>query len=242
MKYAKQWKEDINKLPITLRDQCINYKLWKKKLHRDILIYDNTLHIENVMNLYIDELSHVCKNIDILFNKIYNIKTIYKNIPIFKNMYKDVHVEDLQKFARVNTRSLYKITKKISKIYGISNVRSWMIECCKIHRYSFLGSEVTRHLELLSFHANDNIIECPICFCEKTLQSTQSTEKTQHPFLILPCGHNACLECVLKQAQVYGKKGTWFNLLASADMRLCKCPICRLPQAFQATRHIKYLK
>lgn len=238
MKYAKDWKVQVEELPNILRDACIDYKVWKKKIHIDRLLYKGlgtAIDIYDVMNIYIDNLIRMCKNIDVLFQKIYNVKILYIHVPVFRNLYKEVDLEILLQFAKINTKTLYKLTKKICKLYDVSTLRDWLNVCHKEHRYMFLGSELTKHIEMLL--NNTDFFECPICFCERKLHDDITV-----PFLILPCGHNVCLECVLKQAQVYGKKGTWFNLLASADMRLCKCPICRLPHALQTIRHIKYLK
>ena len=250
MKYSKQLQIDIQELPQYLQTKCISYKKWKK--------YIKTIQNNNI-NDFIKLLDTECKLVDKVFANLYK-KCILFNT--FADKYKSIlsllclsdsesndyntntliyttqkHIHDSYTFYKINCKTMYKICKKSSKAFQDNRPLAWLSTTKTKRIYSFLGSEITKHIDIMDTQMkkqNNELLECPICFQEKDT-------KVNTPFLILPCGHCICLDCALRQARVSHKKGIWFNLLSYADHRECNCPLCRFPRAFQNTPNIKYI-
>lgn len=221
MKYSKEWKDKITIFPDSLINSSINYKKWKKILKSN----------DNNIDVLLNTLEQECRKLDIIF------KNLYKHVIFHRWWYREhIDINIVLEYAQLNTRTIYKLCKKINKKLISKNATKWLNNRVKLHTYAFLGSHMTRYLEYI-VGRNDNVnnLECPICFHEKI-------ENDNTSYLILPCGHEICFECALQQTKMTTYKGTWFNLLASANPIDCKCPICRMPMAFQMTRQIEFIK
>lgn len=209
MKYAKQLQQSLLDLPASLQAACISYKSWKKfckgvpKKDRCIdeslaLLQSQCAKVDKVYMHHYQRLSpHVLK-IGCL-----SLQACSRSKP-----------DDVLRFAKVNSQTVYKVAKRLSKVCKDPEPMKWLTQVRTEHLYAFMGGKTTTHLVLRV----EGHVECPICMDDIEPDKT-------HKVVVFRCGHCACLDCVLHYTGVWKMKGTWFNLLACARKR--DCPVCR---------------
>jgi hypothetical protein len=210
MKYAKELQKQLIEMPDELRIQSINYKKWKKQSR---LLVNADKDIQDALSL----LEKECEKVDKVFRKEYRKHN--NNQSLFSVCYRPkANVRDAQnllKFARINSKTVYKICKKLSKILHANATMQWLCQKRSVHQYSFMGSQNTTFLELKT---KNFVVECPFCM-----------EDDRKKLLVFSCGHYGCLDCVLRYADVHMLNGTWHNLLSYSNKK--KCPVCRFDNA-----------
>lgn len=215
MKYSKKLKQDLQSIPITLRENCISYKLWKKRCNAV------SSHFKDVQDA-IATLNSECAAVDKYFHVLYRQWLKSRNSTCFhllnafclvmsSRTNEEVHftIADILNYATINAMTTYKICKKLQKAYKTRQSVIWLTETRALHRYAYMGSKYLTHLSLVMKHS----FECPICMEDKT------------ELFVLKCGHFACTKCTLEYAGVHNMNGTWFNLLKYAHKK--DCPFCR---------------
>lgn len=130
MKYAKEWKIVINQLPPSLQEVSINYKQWKQRC--------KTLDMNKALVI----LKNECDKVDHVFN------TRYKSIcqpralfPCFTSVQKvpcDTP-ESLMLFAETNSKTLYKVCKRLQKSLKDPSPLKWLTLIRSSHEFGFLG-------------------------------------------------------------------------------------------------------
>lgn len=214
MKYGKSLQQRLLDLPITLREQCISYKTWKK--------YCKKITRNHDCGLDINTLEEQCNFIDRNFKEHYD-KIFHTPLYLLPFVHCGiVHIMrpiDVLKYAEVNSQTVYKVCKRLMKVYGSSLPIEWLTNIRSTHKYTFMGSNNTTHIKVkLEGH-----VECPICLEDIPIDK-------EHQVIVFGCGHYGCMDCVLHYAGVDEMKGMWFNLLANSRQRTC--PICRFNSAF----------
>lgn len=210
MKYCKSLQQTLLELPLTLREHSISYKKWKKycKQSNDCL-------------LGLKVLEEQCNNIDKIFREHYDklYHTPIYMIPfIHCGIVNILRPNDILKYAKVNSQTVYKICKKLMKSYETTIPIEWLTNIRTHHKYTFMGSYNTTHLQV---HLQGHV-ECPICLDDIPMDK-------EHKIIVFGCGHYGCIDCVLHYAGVDDMKGMWFNLLANSRNK--QCPICRYSAA-----------
>lgn len=205
MKYAKQLQLSLMELPKTLQDKCISYKKWKKDCKRMTSDINGALCV----------LNEQCSKVDKAYLQAYNQST-HNRGTCWKTCQQP---NDVLRFANVNAQTVYKVAKRLSKVYQSQDPMRWLVTLRTQHTYAFLGGYTVTHLQLRITRR----LECPICM-------EDFEPNKEHKVIVFHCGHYACLDCVLQYAGVTEMKGMWFNLLACARRR--ECPVCRDQQAF----------
>jgi zinc-RING finger domain len=211
MKYCKCLQQTLLELPLTLREHSISYKKWKKycKQSNDCLLGLKVLEeqcdfIDKIFKEHYDKLYHT---------PLYMIPFIHCGIVNI------LRPNDILKYAKVNSQTVYKICKKLTKSYETTFPMRWLTNIRTNHKYTFMGSYNTTHLQVqLQGH-----VECPICLDDIPIDK-------EHKVIVFGCGHYGCIDCVLHYAGVDDMKGMWFNLLANSTNK--SCPICRYSAAF----------
>lgn len=208
MKYAKQLQRSLMELPKALQDQSISYKKWKKDCKKMTWDVNEALHA----------LNEQCRKVDKTYLHAYNQSTHSRGF-CWKTCQQP---NDVLRFANLNAQTVYKVAKRLSKVYESPDPMRWLITTRTQHKYAFMGGNTTTHLQL-------NItkrLECPICMNESVPKA-----------IVFHCGHYACLDCVLQYAGVNQMRGMWFNVLACAQKK--NCPICREHIAFNDSICVK---
>lgn len=206
MKYAKQLQTTLNELPSVLQADCISYKLWKKFCKR----YDN---IEECFYQALALLKAQCMKVDLVYMRHYQ-RLSTKALHIGCVGMRVSEPSDILRFANINSQTVYKVAKRLGKVYKSPEPMRWLTDVRTHHLYAFMGGKTTTHLMLRV----EGHVECPIC-----MDDVEPDKR--HKIVVFRCGHCACLDCVLRYAGVWEMKGTWFNLLACARKR--DCPVCR---------------
>lgn len=206
MKYAKQWTNDLVKMPACLRDACISYKDWKKRC-KDIGDVHQAMR----------QLESECKRVESCFQSCYHT---WATPPPFLACIVRTKVTpmtnyDLLAFASMNAMTTYKICKRMQKIMHNTLPMQWLISTRAAHAFAFLGGKQTGHLQWSMDHA-----ECPICMEATTKKNTM---------MVLGCGHFACHDCCARYAGVANMRGTWNNVISYASRK--DCFMCHYPTA-----------
>ncbi len=210
MKYSKQLATTLLELPICLRSVSLNYKSWKKRC--------KNCTVQEAIVL----LKQECDQVDRMFQKWYDQwHSRYRSVICWKTSSVDPCIT-LQ-FAQINSTTLYKICKRLEKMLGTTIAMSWLASVRSSHVFAFLGGHHTSHLQLALMSGSE--LECPLC----------TNEVSKKNMLIYGCGHNACIDCTLKFAQVKSN-GLWYNVLSYARIR--RCPYCRYDQALSCVSSI----
>lgn len=214
MKYAKEWKNIINQLPPSLQEVSINYKQWKKRC--------KTLDIDEALVILKSE----CDQVEHVFNAGYNdlchprpmfpcctsVRKVMNNTPDAPR--------SLMLFAQTNSKTLYKVCKRLQKSYENPTPLKWLTLLRAAHEFGFLGGHHTAYLHM-RYNEHDVLKpECPLCLNDIPKKS----------MLIYQCGHHACISCTLQYAKVTHERGMWYNLLRHA--RRQDCPYCHYDKAF----------
>lgn len=235
MKYAKELQESIQRLPPSLQNSCMNYKFWKKRCNQRCNQQCNpTQALPGEMVVL---LQSECNRVEAVFNQYYNkytsppsyfhrcycwirdlVSNHHKNTDNDANMDMEIDPVTVLLYAKLNSKTLYKICKRLQKIYSDPTPMQWLISIRTSHVYEFLGGHHTTHLALL--YTTRFPMECPICL--------ESTRKGH--ILIFRCGHHACISCTLQYVGLKSLHGEWYHLLAQAKRR--ECPYCRYDRAF----------
>lgn len=206
MKYSKEWKSFVSEMPHGFQEACLNYKQWKTRCKQ--------LNMGEALVL----LSLECNKVEAVFNDGYQV---WRHPPsLLACMVRDAppssNPNTLLTFANANAKTVYKICKKLRKTNDDPTPMKWLTSIRASHEFNFLGGHHTRHLELCKYGRH---VECPICF-----------ESVHHKhMLIYQCGHNACIPCTLRYANVK-EKGMWYHLLPHANRQ--HCPYCHYEKAF----------
>jgi len=203
MKYAKQLQHVMSDMPSTLQASCISYKSWKKFCKRGGCI-DDALSL----------LKTQCSKVDKVYLKHYQKLSTSLLLHIDCIGHTNTKPSDVLKFANTNSQTVYKVAKRLGKVYRSPEPMRWLTDVRTQHLYAFMGGKTTTHLVLRM----EGHVECPICM-------NDIEPDKAHKVVVFRCGHCACLDCVLHYAGVWELKGTWFNLLACARKR--DCPVCR---------------
>lgn len=197
MKYCSYWKEEVKKLPYDLQKECINYKNWKKI---------------NLIGPDIYEiLDRSCSHIDIILKK--NCIKSYNCLKLMCASYHySIQKHDLLTFASINKMTLYKLSKRLEKKFGL-NLLEWYYY--NRTKYIFCGKGyLLKRLEI-EIKGCD---ECPICLEKKERN------------IITNCGHIICESCIKYLYKVENLNGTIHNLISYSVYKnhfIPKCPICR---------------
>lgn len=164
-------------------------------------------------------------------------------------------LQDLQRFADMNSKTVTKICKRIDKrpeLFSTGRValestgstvlpdkydskskkkvaHEWLVNQRNVNRYGFLsGSRRTCLRFLVSTDQNgtgEDEEECPVCL-DKLYRGD---------IIVTSCGHPVCRECMMHQLGIQGKKGRLYNLITWAvrqDSAAKACPICRCHMAY----------
>lgn len=215
MKYAKELHQIMQRLPASLQEASLSYKMWKKRCH-------NIALQEAIVLLKVE-----CEKVDSLFttsyaewseppSKLCSIACFKygKVVPIDPNM--------LLLYAQINAKTMYKICKRLGKIKHDPTPMNWFTSIRASHTFEFLGGHHTTHLQLRQ-HNPKLSIECPLC----------TEEVAPNYMLIYACGHHACVHCTLQYAKA-PTHGLWYHVLAYAQR--WDCPYCRYNKAlFEVT-------
>jgi hypothetical protein len=217
MKYSKTLEKLIVDLPLVLRKECISYKLWKKYCKNITLTGEKDV-VTRGLELLDKQCSIVDKHFKQEYNKVYQTPLYY--MPFLRcGLVHTFSPLDVLKYAEINSQTVYKVCKRLMKSSGCNDSSKWLINTRASHKYTFMGSYNTTHLQVkLQGHA-----QCPICLEDICLEDT--SHDNDHKLLVFGCGHYGCMSCVLHYAGVDDKKGMWYNLLANARKK--DCPICR---------------
>lgn len=215
MKYGRLWKDKFSTIHDDLKDTCINYKSWKKRMKtHQFCLKELQIELFDKNKLFITRTKMLLKPNNCMFRFCLNKNPSYQ-------------VRDLIEVANMNATSLSKLCKKVDKKTHNVIAKQWLCKIKSLHNVHFFNGLI---LSRLMFHTNDTSIvfdECPICF-------TDCSEKT--PFLISRCGHYVCIQCLLQMFNSARIKGTLQNILLYNEyhngVRLC-CPICRYPEAYK---------
>lgn len=221
MKYSKALSKAVFELPPDLQNDCISYKKWKK--------FCKTARSSNECLLGLTLLEKQCDNVDKRFKEHYD--KLY-NVPLYLQPFIQCGIinilapTDILKYAHINSQTVYKVCKKLMKTYHSTLPIEWLTNTRSQHKYTFMGSYNTTHLEVkLTGHA-----KCPICLDTICLDENNK-------IIVFGCGHYGCIDCVLHYAGVDDMKGTWFNLLTKS--KKTDCPICRHKHALMDAILIK---
>lgn len=144
MKYNQKWQQEIQNLPSGLRDECLNYKQFKKMVKK----YDTDTFLE-LLQSSLDRIDRIFRN---------SIKTRNNILQCFGKM--KYTQEDLYKFAKINKQSVYKIIKKYDKKKS-THISYWYNN--NNSKYQFNNGYLFKRLEYELFGCKD---ECPICLEE----------------------------------------------------------------------------
>lgn len=206
MKYAKEWSSLISQLPLNLQQASLNYKQWKKRcksleLNEAIVLLQQECDIvETVFNMGYHDIFHPVS--------IFQCFSLRKQIPC-------VNPHTLLLFAQSNAKTMYKVCKRLQKCHADATPMQWLVSLRAAHEFSFLGGHHTAHLQL---RQDSPTLECPLCF-----------DQVDNKFmLVYECGHNACIACTLRYAQVH-ERGAWYHALLYARRR--DCPYCHYDKA-----------
>lgn len=206
MKYAKELNTSIQKLPVSLQETCVNYKLWKKRC--------KSMQLQEAIVLLKSE----CDMVESIFTSNYK-NWSHPPLPIF-TCFCNTRVVPLDAnlllfYAETNAKTVYKVCKRLQKMTNDMTPMNWLTSVRASHVFGFLGGHHTAHLQLKQ---HGECLECPICV----------NEVQNNVMLIYQCGHHACLSCALQYAKVSGN-GLWYNVLMYAQKR--DCPYCRYDKA-----------
>jgi hypothetical protein len=219
MKYAKKWNEEVATLPIVLRKHSINYKYWKKQIkHAKYNSIDDALQ----------QLQRECKQVDKTFCKCFSHCTKRPHMSCFGWHIHDktVSISSLQHYASLNSTTVYKISKKLSKSFATTSGSSWLETIRTQNAFQFISGAYRSYISVM-LHKS---IECPICLND----TGDITHVTQ--FFVLPCGHIVCAECAFTVTSTQDVYGTWYNRFRNAKNTIC--PVCRSSTAFANTSRI----
>ena len=240
MKYAKELNQVMQTLPLILQDASINYKLWKKRcnvksfkgFNCELNTSSNISHASYISpSELLVLLNQECEKVESTFTRCYKhcihpprVSCCFWLLHTEKPSTKEeiIDTDTLLTFANMNSKTLYKICKRLQKQLQDPTLMQWLVSIRSAHAYEFLGGHHTAHLTLL--HDSSSIIECPICF--------KNTPRRY--VLIYCCGHYACIHCTLCYVRVNSYAGEWYNLLLHARAQRKKCPFCRYDKAFTA--------
>lgn len=215
MKYAKELPLTIARLPSTLQEGSLDYKLWKKRCKQvsieEALVLLNT-ECQQVNAIFVHEYQECCRRPPSLFHQCFRKFTSTTIAPA-----------SVLLFAHINATTVYKICKRLQKMSPPSPIpMMWLASMRASHMYEFLGGHHTAHLEMLRNQSTP--YECPICINPTNPQNV----------LIYACGHHACISCTLQYAYAHQNgpiyNGKWYHVLPYAKRRTC--PYCRFADAF----------
>lgn len=213
MKWARQWRSELEKLPTVLQQTSINYKQWKKVLQvcQDQTVLQKQLweDIQRVDTLFRNHYSHHCHH------------AIVKGWSWLRCLWQPLLAGEgdkdaWYKYVMINRTSIAKITKRSDKLCG-TRLREWYnserskLAICESYMFKKLQLEVCGLGESA---------ECPICL----------EPLTHRTVVILDCGHCVCLGCIKEMLHIHHLKGTLQNLVSYAAYHLhtyIKCPLCR---------------
>jgi hypothetical protein len=215
MKYAKELHQMMQRLPPSLQEACLSYKLWKKRCKQ--------ITLQEAIVL----LKAECEKVESIFTESYTewsappptsclIKCFQHGrvVPVDPNL--------LLLYAEVNAKTMYKICKRLGKMTHDPTPMSWFTSIRASHAFGFLGGHHTAHLQLSKKpqpHCTQTPIECPLC-----------TEEVLPKYvLIYGCGHHACIHCTIRYAKA-PEHGLWYHVLTLARRR--HCPYCRYENAW----------
>lgn len=209
MKYAKQWKQDIARVPTVLQDTCLSYKVWKKRCKQ---VQD----MHEAMALLQEE----CQRVDACFCAQYQR---WRNTTSWRCwiLRKPLTEHELAWYAALNATTLYKVCKRMAKCYETKDPMEWLVRTRAAHVYAFLGGPSRQHLELT---IDGKHPECPLCM---------EPPCKERPLMIYGCGHLACRTCWLRYAGVEHLRGLWCHVMAYAPKQ--ECPVCAYPRALTQT-------
>jgi hypothetical protein len=193
MKYGKKWRQDISELPTNARQVCIHYKCWKERIAN--------CERSNWSQILEEECMMVDKYI---FEKKFRIPFLCCG-----NM---ITPEAKLKMCEFNTRTLYKVCKKLDKKLQVPAME-WYTHAIHTQKYKFVRSSQRTYLELVVAQFPQ---ECPICLCEDI--------KT---WVIMRCGHYFCIGCIIKMWRLH-TRGTVHNILLATNLTYKTCPICQV--------------
>jgi hypothetical protein len=212
MKYAKELNHVMQRLPPSLQDASISYKLWKKRCNK--LCQDSCQEI-------LVHLNQECKKVETAFVLTYK-KCIHPPRALCwrctTSAEDAINTDTLLMFANMNSKTLYKICKRLQKQLHDPTLMQWLISIRAAHAYEFLGGHHTTHLTLMQ--TTPLSVECPLCL-----------QTTSHKYiLIYCCGHYACVGCTLAYVHMKSYNGAWYHLMMYAQHK--PCPFCRYDKAF----------
>lgn len=203
MKYAKELSNLVRTLPAILQDDSLDYKQWKKRC--------KYMPINQALALLLEQ----CRQVETTFSFGYEKWAHPPRFTCFKGIQHNIPPNTLLQFAQINSKTVYKICKRLYKLHKDPLPMTWLTSLRASHQFGFLGGHHTSHLSLSQ---SGSSLECPIC-------TEQVDKKTM---LVYSCGHNACISCTLQYAKIT-EHGLWYNILSSARRR--DCPYCHFNQA-----------
>lgn len=211
MKYAKEFQQKMVNLPLYLQEACLDYRLWKKRCKQ--------LRPEEALVLLKEE----CHQVDSMFCGSYKDYSSHSQPLLVRCFCKNpvrVAPETLLLYANMNSKTVYKICKRLSKQTLDSTPMNWLTAVRAAHVFGFMGGHHTSYLALRQSTTQAPLLECPLCV---------NDVEPKH-MLVYMCGHYACISCTLQYAKVQLQRGEWYHLLSGARRRAC--PYCRFERAF----------
>ena len=206
MKWGHVMSNEAARLPAPLRDQCIDYKMWKKCTRKNSCFPCD--------ESFFDHLTAECTKVDHVFEKALKTKS---KTPLCRCICRETRapkytMDDLDLFTRLNKTTVYKVCKRMDKnCPGTKSALGWLAKVQERHAFEFMGgSKVTAMRVTVP-------ARCPICLEDASR------------IAVSRCGHYMCLPCLLTFYDIgEHKRGMLFNLISHQDAKCpSQCPICR---------------
>ena len=219
MKYAKELHQTIQRLPPSLQEASLSYKVWKKRC-KEITLQDAMVLLKTE-----------CDQVESIFTENYTEWLTPHKMSFLSMCFHhrqgtlNVDPKQLLLYAEINAKTMYKICKRLGKMTHDPTAMNWLTSLRTSHTFGFLGGHHTTHLQFCKQYCATKVIECPICMEEVWPQF----------MLIYGCGHYACTRCMIRYAKA-PKNALWYHALANARRKIC--PYCRYDNALMGVTTI----
>jgi hypothetical protein len=189
MKYAKVLNDKLKEFPDNIKNKCLPYKQWKKKISNDPI---------DIIETWQKQLYKQCNKINRLI-----FPTAFNNIICFSNK-TDIGAKTRAELCDINSKTLYKICKKLEKKLEVPALE--YIENLK-YEFPFIQSAQKTKLELTATEDNVKcnqcntpeklylIMRCGHYMCEKCTVSKWNLKHFSHRELESKAYEVRCPEC-----------------------------------------------
>lgn len=219
----------VRKLPPMMQDACLDYKKYKKLSKQNST--NDSSRIKNALVGDVNAVEHIFRMHTKDQKSTFCFRScIFTLIPF--TSHENSHLTLIYEYARLNTKCLYKICKRLDKRLGINTFMSWYehVKMKRLYTFSNRYNHVCLSIDAAAFTPD----ECPICF----------ESQSDKPYFVLACGHIVCQQCTFSLLGVSTAKGTTHNRIAYGcytKPTASKCPICRDSSAFLEYKEYKHI-